>query len=143
MKAFQYNKLNGEVINVFEGNFAIEDQLETDEIGCIDATGTTDEPEAYYVDGQTIVYRGPRPTKDHFWNGVQWELDDTARLDRLRFEIRKERDERLAACDWVVAKYTERAMTVPEAWVDYRQALRDIPNQIGFPLAVQWPDEPA
>lgn len=29
------------------------------------------------------------------------------------------------------------------AWLDFRQALRDIPLQIGFPENVQWPSEPA
>jgi len=28
------------------------------------------------------------------------------------------------------------------AWATYRQALRDIPEQDGFPLNVIWPDEP-
>jgi len=29
------------------------------------------------------------------------------------------------------------------AWLDFRQALRDIPLQVGFPTSVQWPSEPA
>lgn len=29
-----------------------------------------------------------------------------------------------------------------QQWVDYRQALLDVPNQPGFPLNVIWPDEP-
>ena len=31
---------------------------------------------------------------------------------------------------------------IPQEWVDYRQALRDIPQQEEFPFGVQWPAEP-
>jgi len=31
---------------------------------------------------------------------------------------------------------------VPDAWRTYRQALRDIPAQSGFPSNVIWPDDP-
>ena len=42
--------------------------------------------------------------------------------------LREERDRRLTACDWVVAKHTEHGKMVPEDWKIYRQALRDLPN---------------
>ena len=42
--------------------------------------------------------------------------------------LRIERDKRLTACDWVVAKHTEHGKMVPEDWKIYRQALRDLPN---------------
>jgi hypothetical protein len=55
-------------------------------------------------------------------------------------EVRTERNTRLAATDWTQAR------DVPEAtaakWAPYRQALRDVPDQVGFPLFVEWPEEP-
>ena len=42
--------------------------------------------------------------------------------------LRIERDRRLTACDWVVAKHTEHGKMVPEDWKIYRQALRDLPS---------------
>lgn len=42
--------------------------------------------------------------------------------------LRIERDKRLTACDWVVAKHTEHGKMVPEDWKIYRQALRDLPS---------------
>ena len=42
--------------------------------------------------------------------------------------LREERDRRLTACDWVVAKHTEHGKMVPEDWKIYRQALRDLPS---------------
>jgi hypothetical protein len=28
-------------------------------------------------------------------------------------------------------------------WIDFREALRNIPNQEGFPTTIVWPTEPA
>ena len=52
---------------------------------------------------------------------------------------RKERDRLLLACDWAVLPdaQTERA-----AWETYRQALRDVPEQPGFPYTIHWPEKP-
>lgn len=50
---------------------------------------------------------------------------ETAEPHRL---LREERDRRLTACDWVVAKHTEHGKMVPEDWKIYRQALRDLPS---------------
>lgn len=54
-------------------------------------------------------------------------------------EIRRERDAKLLASDWIVARSYEQGIPVPETWVAYRQALRDITQQPGFPWEVVWP----
>jgi hypothetical protein len=56
--------------------------------------------------------------------------------------VRTDRDEKLSACDWVVIKATETEVPEIEAWKAYRQALRDIPQQSGFPWNVVWPQQP-
>lgn len=62
--------------------------------------------------------------------------------------VRAERDKLLADTDWVVTKAIEQnaqdglGMQIPVVWLDYRQALRDIPQQPGFPDNVTWPTEP-
>jgi len=53
-------------------------------------------------------------------------------------DVRKKRDELLAATDWWVL--ADRTAT--QAQLDYRQALRDVPQQEEFPT-VTWPDVPA
>ena len=77
------------------------------------------------------------------YSGLEWDSDNTqtkptedeinAKLVELEKEephrlLREERDRRLTACDWVVAKHTEHGKMVPEDWKIYRQALRDLPN---------------
>lgn len=55
---------------------------------------------------------------------------------------RDSRDKLLADCDWVVVKALESGQTVPGEWATYRQALRDLPQQTGFPVTIDWPEKP-
>jgi hypothetical protein len=54
-------------------------------------------------------------------------------------EVRYERDEKLANSDWT---QVADAPVNQAAWATYRQALRDIPLQAGFPWNVTWPESP-
>jgi hypothetical protein len=51
-------------------------------------------------------------------------------------EIRADRDRMLADSDWT---QLPDAPVDQAAWTTYRQALRDIPQQSGFPTDVEWP----
>ena len=53
--------------------------------------------------------------------------------------VRQSRSDRLADCDWtqVADSPVDKAV-----WATYRQALRDITTQDGFPWNVTWPDSP-
>ena len=53
--------------------------------------------------------------------------------------VRQSRSDRLADCDWtqVADSPVDKAV-----WATYRQALRDITTQDGFPWTVTWPDAP-
>lgn len=62
--------------------------------------------------------------------------------EELTTAARAQRDALLAACDWVVVKAYETGAAVPEAWAAYRQALRDITEQAGFPAEIVWPEVP-
>jgi hypothetical protein len=56
--------------------------------------------------------------------------------------VRKDRDARLAASDWVVARSVDQGGAVPVQWRQYRQALRDITQQAD-PFNIVWPTPPA
>lgn len=84
-------------------------------------------------------------------NGVwtqKWDIVDaseaeiTSRIKNITQDARAERDRRLADTDWMVTKALETNTTIPTELVKYRQALRDVPSQIGFPHTVVWPDKP-
>jgi len=56
--------------------------------------------------------------------------------------VRASRDTKLKESDWVVIKNLELNANIPGAWEVYRQALRDIPTQTGFPWTITWPVQP-
>lgn len=53
--------------------------------------------------------------------------------------MRDQRNTKLAESDWT---QVADAPVDKEAWATYRQALRDITTQTGFPWEVTWPDAP-
>jgi len=53
--------------------------------------------------------------------------------------IRDQRNSKLAACDWT--QLADSSADKP-SWATYRQALRDVTAQAGFPWNVTWPVEP-
>ena len=56
--------------------------------------------------------------------------------------VRTSRDDKLKETDWIVIKNLELNANIPGAWEVYRQALRDIPTQAGFPWTITWPTQP-
>lgn len=67
---------------------------------------------------------------------------DVGRSDREAAKIRSRRDGLLQETDWIVIKSYERGQNIPAEWELYRQALRDITAQAGFPYEVTWPTKP-
>ena len=59
--------------------------------------------------------------------------------DRQSSSVRADRNARLAATDWT--QIADSTADKP-AWAAYRQALRDVPAQVGFPQSVTWPEQP-
>jgi hypothetical protein len=53
--------------------------------------------------------------------------------------VREDRTKRLAGADWTQLADSAADKT---AWATYRQALRNIPTQAGFPWTINWPTEP-
>ena len=74
---------------------------------------------------------------------AEWDAKEAAYAaganDRAAAEIRTERDAKLTESDWT---QVADAPVDKAAWATYRQALRDIPSQAGFPNEVTWPVEP-
>lgn len=55
-------------------------------------------------------------------------------------KMRSERNALLAATDWTQMPDVPQA--TKDKWAPYRQALRDVPQQAGFPDNIQWPVKP-
>ena len=72
-------------------------------------------------------------------------------VEQRAAEARAERDRRIDAIQWRIERYqTQEAAGLEttdtadnyKAILLYVQALRDIPEQAGFPDAIEWPEEP-
>ncbi|MGF6877356.1 tail fiber assembly protein [Paraburkholderia sp. MM5477-R1] len=91
---------------------------------------------------------------------MSWALDEKLKPDiadlKAHFQAneasyratfaRKYRDACLDASDGRAtvtdAPAGSKAANMAQAWHDYRQALRDVPQQPGFPLDIDWPERP-
>ena len=67
------------------------------------------------------------------------EPDPGPTTEQLAAQVRGERDRLLADSDWT---QVPDAPVDQAAWATYRQALRDVPQQDGFPEEVTWPSKP-
>ena len=74
---------------------------------------------------------------------------DTAAADEAAYKamkdaeqaanVRRSRTEKLKDCDWTQIADSTADKAV---WATYRQALRDVPTQAGFPWTITWPESP-
>lgn len=102
-----------------------------------------------------------RPATDHTKNVVEdvadfvegvwvqtWAVTDATPseieqrvLERAQ-SVRSERDYFLQSTDWRVIKSYENGQNLPAEWATYRQSLRDVTAQTGFPFEITWPAKP-
>lgn len=119
-------------------------------------------PEILASLGATVVLEGPQasPTRYQtaYRDGIQqidgqWftkysvaEMDDEAKAAKdveQAKSVRQSRDEKLKETDWMVIRSAETSVALAAEWAAYRQSLRDISTQEGFPWEVQWPEQPS
>lgn len=67
------------------------------------------------------------------------EAQLAATKEALSASVRIERNAKLAASDWT---QISDSTADKAAWATYRQELRDISAQAGFPWTVEWPVQP-
>ena len=118
--------------------------------------------------GADLVFEGPQATGGTVYQysqrqgveqiGTQWYTKyvlgpiftgDTATQDEADYKaikdaeratnIRNLRTQLLKDCDWTQIADSTADKTV---WATYRQALRDVPAQTGFPWEITWPTQP-
>ena len=89
---------------------------------------------------QKLVAADPYVKEGKVYNVLVTDTDDAdkSRLTKNKWrEVRSERDRLLADTDWRAT--SDRTLT--DNWRDYRQALRDVPNQTD-PYNITWPTAP-
>lgn len=91
-----------------------------------------------YVDRGQIVDMPTKPDGEAYFDfdKKQWVLDHQAQKDAVGMM----RARLLAETDWTQLPDVPDAIKVK--WVNYRQQLRDITTQDGYPFEIMWPDKP-
>jgi hypothetical protein len=107
--------------------------------------GKTADGEVFYADANTDVHRmPPQPGKPHVWdwNTHSWAdpRSSQQKYDQASEEVRARRNKMLAVCDWTQGRDINNLVQL--AWAPYRQALREITEQPGFPFDIIWPEMP-
>ena len=106
--------------------------------GAVVVEGMCSANAGYFVDGVFVAF--PAKTGDWAvwdWSAGAWVVDSA----RAAEAVRARRDALLAGSDWTQGR--DIPESVAARWAPYRQALRDLPEQAGFPLDVAWPQAPA
>lgn len=65
---------------------------------------------------------------------------DADRVPILEAQIREQRNKLLSESDWTQIPDNPLSQSERESWATYRQQLRDIPEQTGFPTNITWPE---
>lgn len=93
---------------------------------------------------QKAVESEPTCDDDGVWH-QSWTLVDMTAHEQQEVDqnqsdlIREDRNQRLSYCDWT---QLPDAPVDAASWASYRQQLRDITAQVGFPWDVIWPIAP-
>lgn len=74
------------------------------------------------------------------WNLIELSDEQKNQIkDNKKASVRNERNMKLSASDWT--QLPDSGVN-KELWAQYRQALRDVPEQSGFPYDVIWTEKP-
>jgi len=118
----------------------------------------SDKIETFYESDVKIQYGGDWGTMNHVpvpenmdWTTVSWNgseiVQDPAKVqaktDAQWTALRSQRDTLLTQSDWRVLPFAPLSPEAQQAWVTYRQALRDLPGGTSDPTQVTWPIVPS
>ena len=69
-------------------------------------------------------------------------VEEVITCDELASDIRRKRDDLLRDTDWTQLLDCRLGNDKITSYAEYRQLLRDVPQQDGFPNDVEWPVKP-
>lgn len=126
MYAF-YQEETGTIISLVD---ASDVPLAPEGYGYVNCNYSLDEIYKYQVIGG-IIKSKPQDVID--------EIEATTAWDK----IRKIRSKLLSASDWTQSPDSPLSEAQQQSWRDYRQALRDLPENTTDPLNPTWPSKPS
>lgn len=134
-----YNTISGRISRTVSTDEDIVLQLSEDE----DYIEGEYSGNSNYIDSDKQVIAIPdRPNvySDFDFTTKQWVVNQNKAI----FDILQKRQKLLVASDWTdtLSAKTRLGDALYNQWQTYRQALRDITDQAGYPLNVEWPTAP-
>lgn len=93
----------------------------------------------FYVKNGNAIPIPPKPNNETTFDFLIERWVDQAGLDTRQLIERRNR--LLSESDWT--QMPDVSLWNKPAWTTYRQALRDLTSQPGYPLDIQWPVKPA
>tara|TARA_B100000131_G_scaffold309401_1_gene339832 strand:+ start:524 stop:982 length:459 start_codon:yes stop_codon:yes gene_type:complete len=105
----------------------------------------TEEDEPSYVPRLQNCVKNSEPTLDGSDWKISWTISDKTGNEQAEYqislesEVRTDRNKRLDETDWWAV--SDRTMTNEQT--EYRDLLRKVPEQTGFPFDITWPTKPS
>lgn len=131
-----YDSSNGQIITSVRGDIEYLDLSEYEQYPYIDGFGDSSKQ---YVDAGLLCDMPPKPNPDSVFNFNEKKWEDPS-IDVIETKVKIQRDAALLACDWT--QLPDVPLANKQAWAVYRQELRDITKQSGYPFNVVWPNQP-
>jgi len=133
-----YDQTTGQIKRIVQTD-TIDRQLDKDELYIEGSYYGT----KYYIENSQPVEMPPRPDSSYAefdYATKQWFLNP----ESATREIKLKRQQLLVNSDWtdLLSAKTRLGDELYNQWQTYRQELRDITNQPGYPLNVVWPTQP-
>lgn len=95
---------------------------------------------------QQQITKANKPTYKSAWSNTTFTWNDTRTSEQQNTDAENQviatRDVLLDQSDWIVVRAVDQGTPIPTDWQTYRQALRDVTKQPGYPTNIVWPVAP-
>lgn len=144
-----YSLIDGEIIRsgvCSEIDFLLQKQNNEEVL-----EGLADSTNAYVAKGKIVFYtkeqkqeKQNKPFYDCQWSNETFKWIDKRssqqKYNEYDLSAKMYRNELLNECDWT--QLSDVNLPNKQSWIIYRQALRDITKQSGYPENIIWPTKP-
>lgn len=133
-----YDAATGQIITSVAGTLSMMDLSAWASYPWIEAYG---DAKRQYVENGALVDMPEMPDDLSVFDFTtkQWAAPDP---EEMGLHVRMRRDALLSKCDWTQIPNGPLSTEKQAQWSAYRQALRDITEQAGFPFNVVYPQAP-
>lgn len=131
-----FDQQTGQIITSVSGDLDLIDLSAYESYPSIEAFG---DAQQQYVENGVLVNMPEKPFPQSIFN-FQTKSWSEMTVDLLEKNIKNQRNLALVSSDWT--QLADVTNVDKQAWSEYRQALRDITSQSGYPTNVVWPTPP-